>query len=320
MHSRDEWVIGLSGGSEDRGALELAKWLSDAGARADWSVRGVHISSDGSLVQRLRRLVAPSRLSSRARVAGVIADARAAQSLAGVDVIEAETVENGLLESLGPTTLGLVIGRHAATDDPSLVKLGSTARRLLRRCHAPLFVVPPDFDPALVSVGPFLVATDLTERSKEAAAFARWLGEHLGRSVALAYVGAPRPSMELGLLTRSDIERLTAEERRRASLDLEGWADRLGMGDRQRVARVGPTTSELLHAAAALHAVAIVCSPRRLGLRQRFVQRSTTSDLAAAARIPVVSVPVSNRDRPWAPPARASTWESEGAGARLRGS
>lgn len=319
MQSGYDWVVGLSGGSEDRGALELAKWLSNAGGRADWSVRGVHVCRDGSLVHRVRKIAAPSRLSSRARVAATIADARAAQSLASVDVLQSDTVEEGLLGSLGPRTLGLVIGRHAGSDEPTLVKLGSVARRLLRRCPAPLLVVPPDFDPALVSVGPLLVATNLTERSTEAAAFARWLGDRLGRALVLAHVGAPRPSPELGLMTRSDIERLMAEEHRRASADLRGWADRHGMGDRQCVVRVGPATSELLHAAAELHAVAIVCAPRQLSLRQRIMHRSTSSDLAAASRIPVVAVPSSMRERPWARSTESPLWKDSASPSQSAG-
>lgn len=53
---------------------------------------------------------------------------------------------------------GFIIGRRTTADSGAIIRLGSVARRMLRRLVAPTFVVPPELEAEKIGTGPIVVA------------------------------------------------------------------------------------------------------------------------------------------------------------------
>lgn len=282
-----EWMIGLSEHADCRGALQVAKWL---GAHRDaWGVRGVNVVVDED------DDVPPGHPSLRAleSIAELVTKAGAAPSLEGIGFVAAASAEDGLREVAHADGIhGLVIGRSTRADEPAVIRLGRIARRLLRDCDAPLVIAGPEVDASVLESGPVLVGVGLTDHCAHATEWARWLASALGRPLQAVHV-VPVPSVPgVDAGARSVVDHRVVEALETGEEDLRAWQADHGLEDVEAVAILGVSPARrLLAHALAVDACTIVCGARQLGLAERLVTNSVSTELARESRWPVAVVP-----------------------------
>lgn len=284
------WMIGLDLDTRSRGALELAGWLAARTRKpATQEFVAVHV-----LDERLHHLLRTDQLEdlfSRAgqELAGAVDASTAAPSVVTRRIVSAETPERGLIDTLATDACdGLVIGRIAeGTPAPRVVRLGRVARRLLRRLPRPVVVAPPDLASASLGKGPLLLATDLDESSKPAAAFAVRLAAELGRDVTLVHVDTNYTVVP----TFWGDPVVVQTPPRRIPADVDDWAKSVGLGAARTILAEGRIVENVLDIAKREDAPLIVCGSRGLNAFDRVFISSTASDLARLADRPVAVVP-----------------------------
>ena len=188
MTAQQSWIIGIDLRPRSDGAVRFGGWLH-AQAPGDVKLLGVHAlehDEDRYLHSREQVEVAIEETLERAGV-------RAA--FTSVEVSAADRPETAL-ESLHQAVdaHGFIIGRRASTDSGAIIRLGSVARRMLRRLVAPTFVVPPELEADKIGAGPIVVAVTPVEASVGAVKFAQRLATELRRS--LVYVTAVATSAD----------------------------------------------------------------------------------------------------------------------------
>jgi nucleotide-binding universal stress UspA family protein len=210
-----------------------------------------------------------------------------ARSFTQLRTVLAATPEEGLAEAA--TTIGidgLVVGRLARSDSASPWRLGSVARRLLRRLPAPVMVVPPDL--VLVGKGPVVLATDLHEDSEAAGRVALRLARELGRELLVAHVDlalvASTSEIGFGVAMPIPMKPRTLE-------DVERWCGQHQLRSASSTLLEGDVVDRLLHCARRVHAPLLVCGSRQLGLGERIFSSSVASELAARSEAAVLVVP-----------------------------
>lgn len=283
MTTQRPWIIGIDLRPRSAGAVRFGAWLH---AQAPELVKllGMHVlESDDDRLQGLAQ--AQDTTEETLERAGVRA------AFARVDVVAADHPETAL-ESLQTAegARGLIIGRRAATDSDAIIRLGSVARRALRRLIAPTFVVPPEFTAETIGEGPIVVAVTPDEASVGAVKFARQLAQELGRS--LVYLTVASSSLDHVPTDRLDAVRAEREAQKVRAAEAVTHAWLLGLGATERlIARRGDPLTQILAAAAELSAPFIVSGSRQMGTVERLFGLSVTSYLAAHAALPVLVVP-----------------------------
>jgi len=284
MTAQQPWILGIDLRPRSDGAIRFGGWLHSQ-APEDVKLLGVHAleyDDDGHLHGREQVEVAIEETLERAGV-------RAA--FASVEAVAADRPETAL-ESLqrAEDAHGLIIGRRAATDSEAFIRLGSVARRMLRRLVAPTFVVPPELEADKIGAGPIVVAVTPVEASVGAVKFAQRLATELRRP--LVYVTVVSTSADYIPEDRLDAvlaERL-AQKMRSAEAITHAWL--LGLGARERlVVRRGDALIQILAVAAELSAPFVVTGSRKLSSVERLFGLSVASWLAAQAAVPVLVVP-----------------------------
>ncbi|EDM76108.1 UspA [Plesiocystis pacifica SIR-1] len=223
------------------------------------------------------------------RLLGGAGIAEAAQQ---VEVVEAQTIEDGLSGAAEQLKLDLlVIGRRAKRGADPLVRLGEVTRRVLRRLPVPLVTVPPEFgdrsagDPGL-GAGPIILATDLSEHCEAAVDLAKALSARLSRPLLLAY-GTDAFSWGVSYLSPETRARLEAEVRAGADAKLQSWAEARGLGDAEHHVFTGDPVKGVLQLVAERDPAVLVTGSRGLGPLQRAIGASVSTELAASAPVPV---------------------------------
>jgi nucleotide-binding universal stress UspA family protein len=284
MTTPKSWILGIDLRPRSDGAIRFGAWLHGQ-APEDVKLLGMHVlelDDERPLHDHEQMRVTTEAMLDRAGV-------RAA--FASVEVIAADRPETAL-EALqrGEAARGLIIGRRAVTDSDALIRLGSVARRVLRRLVAPTFVVPPELEAEKIGAGPIVVAVTPDEASVGAVNFARRLATELRRSlVYLTVVSTPVDYIPTDRLDAVRAERVV-QKMRGAEAATHAWL--LGLGARERlIVRRGDVLIELLAAAAELAAPFVVSGSRQLGAIERVFGLSVASYLAAHAAVPVLVVP-----------------------------
>lgn len=284
MSAQQPWIIGIDLRPRSDGAVRFGAWLH-AQAPEHVKLLGMHVlerDDDWHPHGREQALDATEATLERAGV-------RAA--FARVEVVTADRPETAL-ESLQTTeeARGLILGRRAATDSDALIRLGSVARRVLRRLVVPTFVVPPELEVETIGAGPIVVAVTPDEASVGAVKFARRLAAELRRSLAcVTVVSTPMDHVPTERLDPVHAERV-AQQMRGAGAVTHAWL--LNLGARERViVRRGDVLTQILAAAAELSAPFVVSGSRQLGAVERVFGLSVASYLAAHAALPVLVVP-----------------------------
>ncbi|WAS89698.1 universal stress protein [Nannocystis punicea] len=274
MSTALRWVLGLDLGARSRGALAFARWLREAGE----SVTSVHV-----LETWMRGYL---RSDNYEQFQAVLARAAAEMGPGDVQVMEADRAEVGLARA-AEGAAGLVIGRAAPGEGTSLLRLGATARRVLRGLPAPVIVVPPDWVAA--GAGPVLVATDLEETSAGAVEFAQQFAARHRRPLELVHVGEAHyndfiDELEPRWLAAREIYRADVVDR------VHEWALERDLSGTRHVV-YGEPAQQIAALARARDAALVVVGSRRLGTVARAFLSSTASALASSAACPVAVVP-----------------------------
>jgi nucleotide-binding universal stress UspA family protein len=281
-----KWIVGIDLGERSIGALRMAAWLQHHARGVDRLV-GVH-----ALDQRVRTMMTEQRAQQIIEATGAALEAQVAQlgvsdSFSELRTVLAHTPEEALAEAA--TTIGVdgvVVGRIARSDSAVPWRLGSVARRLLRRLPAPVMVVPPDL--VEVGSGPVLLATDLHDDSAAAAQLALRISRELGRGLLVAHVDlalvASTSAIGYGLAVPLEMKPRTID-------DVERWIGAQRLGSASATLLEGDVVERLLHCAGRVRAPLLVCGSRQLGLGERIFSSSVASELAARAGTAVVAVP-----------------------------
>lgn len=286
-----KWIVATNLRDDSRGALEFTAWLhrhvrerSEHLVTALAVIREGMFDDTGDARQLIRRRVfeAASTFVQRSPARDVV-DA--------VDVKQAEDVASTLSEAAAAPETALIMGRAAPRENRRLVRLGSVARRTLRRLDGPVVVVPPDWTTGLSGEGPIMVAVDATTSSLAAIAFAKRVAAAVGRP--LLAVQAIHGVAALGSAFMTPAEFTDSRERhhKREVEALSTFLANHGHGSLAVRSVPGPTLHTLLDAAENADAAMIVCGSRRLSLVDRIVSASVGSELAAFSEIPVAVVP-----------------------------
>jgi nucleotide-binding universal stress UspA family protein len=295
-----KWLVGLDMRPRSTGAIGFAVWMArTSNSRVKDAVLGVHVVEMDDLLPQLEdadeetilgSLRAPAIESmKRAAMEAEFATPLVTPGRHAERTLEAATVFHN--------AAGLVVGRAAATDELSLVRLGRVARRLLRTLSVPLIVTPPDLAGSSVGSGPILVSVDPEHGSRSHVDFALRLGAWLNREVHLIHV-VPIPDRDVyaDYLPTAAWEQhdQQLEERGRASVDT--WINaRLGdeagkFGPERRIIERGPVVPRVVDAAKRLDACMVVCGSRKMSLARRFLTPSVASELAASAPFSVAVI------------------------------
>lgn len=283
------WMIALDLGARSGGVLELAAWLrARSGAAEAHEFVAVHV-----LDERARRLLGAEQqndlIAFADRALHEFVDEFAVEpAVTSWRVVSAESPERGIIEALGADGFdGVILGRVAERGGRQRVRLGRVARRLLRRLPRPVVVVPPHLTSATLGVGPLLLATDLSNTSMNAAAFARRLATELGRELVVVHVD---PGFQMVPTFWGEPVAVPALPHR-IPADVDDWASSIGLEPiRTRLAE-GDVVENVLDIATLEEAPLIICGSRGLDAFDRIFVSSTSVDLARHAACPVIVVP-----------------------------
>jgi len=289
------WIVGIDLRSDCGGALRLAGWLGAGGPPFE----GVHVLEQEHLraLLRLHHLdeVREGALREAARVA---ARPGAPAGLGAPRVVEGLTAADGLEEAARASGAeAILVGRIAPRGSHAPVRLGRTARGLLRRLPAPVVVVPPDLDPARLGPGPVVAMTSLGDDAVAAARFAGGLAARIGRPLVVLHV-VPGLEEAAAWLPADSLDRAARDRKVEAEMALDAWVASNGIRADGAVVVPGSPVDAGLEFAAARGAPLLVAGSRRLSLAERALFHSVGSDLAAAATVPVAVVPPAAPDGP----------------------
>ncbi len=281
------WIVGIDLAARSRGAVHMAAWL-----------RANHIGEPGPefiaahvVDERLRdpSTTAEVTASAERSLTAAAADAGVENPFSSIRVVFARSPEDGLAAAADSADIdGILIGRAAPRAGGTLVRLGSVARRLLRRLPAPILVVPPDLDHASVGTGAAVFATDLGETSVAAGRAACRIARSLARDVVAVHLD---PSSDVGRDLLGDRTLLALWTPVRTAADVAAWVRANGLDVTRAFVSHEGVVEGLLHEAIREDAPLIACGSRRLGTVDRWFHSSVGDDLARFADRPVLVVP-----------------------------
>lgn len=284
MPGTQKWIVGIDVRPRSDGAVRFGAWLhAQTGGTAE--LLGVHVAESQPLVEH-GQLASDTREQLRLTAERAVERVGARAAFAAIEVVEAEHPVRALETAHEVEgAYGLIVGRRAAGAGEALIRLGSVARRLLRRLVAPTFIVPPDVEAGRLGDGPIVVALTPTAASAGAVAVAHSLATATGRP--LVFVHAAQISEEHAASDRPPAARAEATA---AGTLTRAWLEERGLVGRL-VVRGGEALTAVLSTAASEAAPFLVCGSRQLSAVERIFGLSLSSDLAAQAAIPVLVVP-----------------------------
>lgn len=281
------WIVGVDLGARSRGALHFSRWLAEAtGARWEDAFVPVHVLHDEHLRTVLRyhhldEAVAAERAALERTMAEVLPGVRAA-----IDVVQGTTIEDGLDAACARHRAdGVIVSRAARRDSRRVLRLGSVARRLLRRLASPVIVVPPDLTASSVGTGPIVALSSLAPDSAPACRLARTIAEDARRDLALVHVvpgGAGEPA------SRRDAAPSLGDG---PELALARWAAEHEVWPDLTAVVAGEAAEAALAFAEARRASLVVSGARPAAGVRDMVERKLWRRLAAHARCPVLVAP-----------------------------
>jgi nucleotide-binding universal stress UspA family protein len=293
MSSPTKWILGLDLREGAEGPLVFARWLKTAlashGVAANFEP--IHVLEQDqvgmlALADRREETIALAedavlRTLERTGDPTPLGDLRLEQYGAPEDV----------LAHAATGADGLVIGRLAPRGKDRILRLGGVARRLLRRLPAPIWVVPPDLQPAQIGKGPIILACDAHEDSLGATRYALRMADMLRRELILAHV-IPMPyGWSIGYLPAESVKQVRADLRAQGERLLERWATQHGITGLRGVVTEGIVPEELARLVQSEDALTLITGSRKLNALERLFVTSVGSELAASASCPVVVVP-----------------------------
>jgi nucleotide-binding universal stress UspA family protein len=280
------WLVGIDLGGRSGGALQMARWLVRT-AKMPVQLVIAHVIDE--------RMWGPSDVAAALRPS---AERALAQELAAVDlsaatvtthVVTARTVVDGLAELAAAHACdGMILGRIAQSRGRGLVRLGSVARRSLRRLPRPVMIVPPDFSADTIGAGALVLGTDLADDSRSAGRLALRLADDLARALVIVHVD-PSYVFIPDYVGGGGIVLPRAPRHVRA--DVEAWARACDLETSTVRLADGPIVEHLIVEGERESAPMLVVGSRELALDERIFSSSVGSDLARLADRPVLVVP-----------------------------
>lgn len=280
------WLIGIDLGGRSNGAVELAKWLLRS-TKEPTQIVAVHVIDE--LTWGPRSVAEALRPSAEKALAEELAAAELPAEWGKGEVVVARSVTDGLCDAaLAHGCDGMIVGRIAPRHGRGLVRLGTVARRVLRRLPMPVVVTPTDFSAAAVGTGPVVIGTDLDDESTAAGRMARRIADDIDRNLLVvdvdpSYVFIPDYVGGGGIV----LPRVP----RHARADVETWAQRCGIAAPTTRLVDGGVVDQLMVEADRASSPLLVVGSHRLSLAERIFSSSVGSDLARLADRPVLVVP-----------------------------
>lgn len=189
------WIVGIHGSRRDAGAASFGQWLcASAGGVAAAALVPVRVLEHERLrsalrYRRLEDVVEEERFAAARRLAALLPG-----GFAPPEVVLAPSAADGLEAARARVgAAGVIVGRAAPLRSRSPLRLGGTARRLLRRLASPIIVTPPDLAPAAMGAGPVVGVSSLGADSVAACRLARDVADGLRRDLAIVHVAGTLP-------------------------------------------------------------------------------------------------------------------------------
>jgi nucleotide-binding universal stress UspA family protein len=288
------WIVGLDLRPLCTGALRFAKWLASAShAPGGERCTGIHVLEEQHLLAVLRYHHLPEVLErARASAEAILLAEQCGKVISGVEVLQGASVPEVLEAArlkLGAD--GTIIGRAAGVAGTGVVRLGRSARRVLRAAAAPVIVVPPDLGPSGPGNGPVLALTDLQPGSVAACEFAAAFAGALGRPWALLHVAPIPEEFAPASLPVVSLEGMRSDFLTEGKKGLAAWIAAHGLRPDASEVLQGPILDCALASARAKATPLLVAGSRRLSTLERTLVPSVSSELAGSAPVPVAVVP-----------------------------
>ncbi len=290
-----ELTLGLDLRPQTTGAIAYGLWLcKTAGLQPAGHIHPVHVIEPDAMVELIRHADEDTILGAfKQRGKEILDELGHDGHIHAPEVFGGDAVE--ILEDRARTegSTALLISRRAASKAGVVFpRLGSIARRLLRRLKVPVIVAPPDLLASQVGDGPVLVAVDFEDSSYRAVEWAKPVADTLQRKLELVHMAEmPDQLGYAGFIQSERWEALALEilDRGRERMDEFVRAHRIE-GVETTVVR-GPVLPGLVDFAAASEACMLVCGSGHHGVLHRIIVPSIASEAAALASVPVAVVP-----------------------------
>ena len=288
-------TLGLDLRPQTTGAVQYALWLcNEANLQPAGHVHAVHVIEPEAMVELIRHAEEETILGAFERRGKEILDEVAhGAHLHPPKVVGGDAIE--LLEDIARAngSTALVISRRANSDAVmSFPRLGSIARRLLRRLKLPIIVAPPELLPSAVGEGPVVVAVDFTEGSKRAVDWAQAFADTIHRSIRLVhFADMPDQIGYAGVLQAERWDELCEEILAHGRDRMAKFIDGYGLTHTDTAVLRGPVLPALGDYADAMKACLVVTGSGHHGLLHRVIVPSVASETAAFSPTPVAVVP-----------------------------
>lgn len=287
-----KWIVATNLRADSQGAFEFAHWLHTTAAKPDdhalVAMAVIRDAGDFASVT-IGRGLQMRRVEDATR--SFVAETPAANAIDDIDVDIAPEVSAALCERAAQRGATLVLGRAAPRENTRLVRLGSVARRCLRRLTRPTVIVPPDWTVDHARQGPILVAVDDTDASLAALRFAEALAAAVGRPMVAVTALQGLGGLGTTFLAPAEFADLQDRRRREQADQVAVFLADRGYPQLSLRAEAGATVQAVLDVAEDVDAAAIVCGSRRLTLAERLFSASVGTELASFSTLPVAIVP-----------------------------
>lgn len=288
-------TLGLDLRPQSTGAVQFGLWLCQtAGVTAAQHMHPVHVIEPEVLVELLRHADESTLIGAFSQRGKELLD----QVAHGAHLPPPEVVSGDPVELLEERTRAhgssaLLISRRAGADRTlSFPRLGTVARKLLRRLKVPIIVTPADLLISQVGAGPVVVAIDFSEGSYRAYTWARFLALDLGRPLLLVHLtDMPDQLGYGGFVATSRWEELANEVLDRGRERMDQFMKAHGIENVQTMVARGPVLPGLVDLAATAKACIVVCGSGHHGLLHRVVVPSVGSETAAMCSTAVAVIP-----------------------------
>lgn len=281
------WIVGIDLRDDCRGALNMASWLARHGSAGETCI-AVHVLEEGSRGAVRDDLVDDVVAGDAEVLHSFLNQSGVSDPFATQRIVLADSVEAGLVNTAKSTAAdGLLLGRLAGRGTRTPLRLGRTARRVLRHLPTLVMIVPPDLGRREIGGGAVVLATDLRASSSAAARVARRLATELGRELVVVHVD---PVVRI-VPTFGEVATVPLDQPLRIPADVDDWASAHELGMVRTILAQGDVLDNLLAIARQEDAPLLVAGSRRLSLADRIVTSSVGTDLARLADRAVLVVP-----------------------------
>lgn len=288
-------TLGLDLRPQTTGAVQYALWMcKTANLEPQGHIQAVHVIEPDAMVELLRHGDEATILGAFSRRGKEILDEVAHDGhLHKPEVLGGDAVE--LLEERtrdrGSTAL-LISRRAPSKAGMSFPRLGSIARRLLRRLKVPIIVAPPDLLASNVGDGPVICAVDFEEGSSRAVKWAAAVADTLNREMMVVHLAEmPDQLGYAGFIQSERWEQMTQEILDRGRERMAAFVRANQLGDVRTAVARGPVLPGLVDLAADSKACLLVCGSGHHGVLHRMIVPSVASESASVSAVPVAVIP-----------------------------